>query len=570
MRYYALVCDYDGTLASHGRVDEDVVAALKRVRSSGRKLILVTGRELDNLLHLFSHLDLFDRVVVENGALLYRPDTRAEKILGEAPNPELIELLHQRGVSPLGVGHVIVATREPYEKIALEAIHELGLELQVIFNKGAVMILPSGLNKAAGLSAALSELNLSPHNIVGIGDAENDHAFLSQCECAVAVANALPIVMERADFVTKGNNGKGVIELVDMLVDSDLVELEPSLSRHEIVVGTLEDGQEIHIKPYGTNILVTGTSGSGKSTFATSFLERLIEQDYQFCIIDPEGDYQNFEGAMVLGEVSRAPLVNEVCDFLEKSMQNAVINLLGVSIDQRPSFFEELLPALLKLRLQTGRSHWIVIDEAHHVLPSDWAPASAALPQELHGLMLITVHPDRVAPAILASTDTVIAIGDSPAQIIQTFSKTIGHKAPKVPSDKLQPGEAIAWHRKSGMKPVRFRSIPPHTEHQRHIRKYAEGKLSDDNAFFFRGPQGKLKLRAQNLITFMELAEGVDEETWLHHLRQGDYSDWFRRVINDEELAKEAENIEKMADASPDKSRALIKSIIEARYTNPA
>src|SRR5215211_3671807 len=507
MRYYVLVCDYDGTLASHGRVDEEVVAALKRVRSSGRKLIMVTGRELNNLMHLFPLLDLFDRVVVENGALLYRPDTREEKVLGEAPNPPLVKLLHQRGVSPLGVGHVIVATREPYEKIALEAIHELGLEYQVIFNKGAVMILPSGLNKASGLAAALSELNLSQHNIVGVGDAENDHAFLSQCECAVAVANALPMLMERADFVTQSNNGKGVIELVDKLVDSDLVELEPQLTRHEILLGVREDGQEMRIKPYGTNILVAGTSGSGKSTFATGFLERLIEHKYQFCIIDPEGDYQNFKGAMVLGEVTQAPSVDEVCAFLEKSMQNAVINLLGVAIDHRPAFFKELLPALLKLRLQTGRPHWIVIDEAHHVLPSDWAPTSTALPQELYGLMLITVHPDRVAPAILASTDTVIAIGDSPDQTIKTFSKTIGHKAPRVPSDKLQPGEAIAWQRKPEKKPVRLRSIPPQTEHQRHIRKYAEGKLGDDNAFYFRGPQGKLKLRAQNLITFMELAE---------------------------------------------------------------
>jgi HAD superfamily hydrolase (TIGR01484 family) len=567
MRYYAFACDYDGTLASHGRVDEDVVAALRRVKSSGRKLILVTGRELNNIMQLFPHLDLFDRVVVENGALLYRPDTREEKVLGEAPNSRLVELLHERGVSPLGVGRVIVATREPHEKIALETIHELGLELQVIFNEGAVMILPSGVNKASGLSAALSELHLSPHNAVGIGNAENDHAFLSKCECGVAVANALPILIERADFVTQGNDGTGVIELVDKLVDSDLVELESSLTRHELIIGTREDGEQIRIKPYGANVLVAGTSGSGKSTFATGFLERLIEHDYQFCIIDPEGDYQNFQGAMVLGEVTRAPLVDEVCDFLKKSMQNAVINLLGVAIDHRPAFFKELLPALLKLRLQIGRPHWIVIDEAHHVLPSDWAPASAAIPQELHGLMLITVHPDRVAPAILAPTDTVIAIGDSPAQTIQSFSKTIGHKVPKVSSDKLHPGEAIAWYRKARIKPVRFRSIPPQTEHQRHIRKYAEGKLSDDNAFYFRGPHDKLKLRAQNLITFMELAQGVDDETWLYHLGQGDYSDWFRNVINDEELAQEAQKIEKMEDASPEKSRILIKTIIEARYT---
>ena len=410
---------------------------------------------------------------------------------------------------------------------------------------------------------------MSPHNVVGIGDAENDHAFLSQCECAVAVANALPMLMERADFVTQGQNGTGVIELADKLVTSDLSELEPSLTRHEILLGAREDGQEIRVKPYGTNVLVAGTSGSGKSTFAIGFLERLIEHGYQFCIIDPEGDYQNFEGGVVFGEATKAPLLDEIYNFLEKSIQNAIINLLGVGLEHRPAFFKELLPALLKLRLETGRPHWIVIDETHHLLPSDWAPTPATLPQELSGLMLITVHPDGVAPAILASADTVIAIGESPDQTIQAFSKAIGQTPPKVPSGKLKPGEAIAWHRQSESEPVRFRSIPPQTEHQRHIRKYAEGKLSDDDAFYFRGSQGKLKLRAQNLITFIQLSEGVDDETWLYHLGRGEYSDWFRKAIGDEDLANEAEEIEKMADVSPEKSRALIKSIIEARYTAP-
>jgi HAD superfamily hydrolase (TIGR01484 family) len=252
MRYYALACDYDGTLAQHGQVSEEVIAALKRVRSSGRKLILVTGRELDSLKRVFPQLELFDRVVAENGALLYRPVTYEEKALGGQPEPKFIERLRQRGVDTLSVGRVIVATWEPYEKIALEAIRDLGLELQVIFNKGAVMILPSGINKATGLSAALSELNLSAHNVVGIGDAENDHAFLSQCECAVAVANALPMLKERVDFVTKGDHGAGVIELADELVASDLLERESALTRYEFLLGSREDKQEVRLKPYAS------------------------------------------------------------------------------------------------------------------------------------------------------------------------------------------------------------------------------------------------------------------------------------------------------------------------------
>ena len=111
---------------------------------------------------------------------------------------------------------MIVATWEPHEaKPSSKTIHDLGLELQVIFNKGAVMVLPSGVNKATGLAAALAELGLSPHNAVGVGDAENDHAFLRVCECSAAVANALPAVKDTADIVMKGDHGAGVAELID-------------------------------------------------------------------------------------------------------------------------------------------------------------------------------------------------------------------------------------------------------------------------------------------------------------------------------------------------------------------
>ena len=186
MRYLALCCDYDGTIAHHGRVDEPTLAALKRLRESGRQLVLVTGRELDDLQKLFPHLDLFARIVAENGALLYRPETREEQPLDEAPPQSFVDKLIERGVGPMSVGRVIVATWEPHEKTVLETIRDCGLELQVIFNKGAVMVLPAGVNKATGLRAALAELNLSPHNAVAVGDAENDHAFFSICECAAA------------------------------------------------------------------------------------------------------------------------------------------------------------------------------------------------------------------------------------------------------------------------------------------------------------------------------------------------------------------------------------------------
>jgi HAD superfamily hydrolase (TIGR01484 family) len=569
MRYHALACDYDGTLALDGRVNEHTVAALERLRDSGRRLILVTGRELEDLLGVFPHVHLFERVVAENGALLYRPATREITLLGEAPAEELITALRQRGVQPLSIGRGIVATWHPHETVVVKVIRDLGLELQVIFNKGAVMVLPSGMNKATGLKAALHELGLSSHNTVGVGDAENDHAFLSLCECSVAVANALPAVKKRVDWVTSGDHGAGVAELIDQIVAADLGELEPLLKQHHITLGTCEDGQEVHLPLYGVSVLLAGSSGSGKSTLAAGILERLVEQGYQFCIIDPEGDYSTFEGVVVLGDPQRAPSVDEVLTLFENPEQNAVVNLLGIALEHRPMFFKSLLPRLQELRARTGRPHWIVVDEAHHLLPAVWEPASLVLPQALHGMLLITVHPNHVSPTVLSSVGMILAVGEAPEQTIRAFAETLGQSVPALSPTALAPGEALFWARHTGADPYWFRSVPPRAERRRHLRKYAVGELGPDVSFYFHGPEGKLNLRAQNLVLFGQLAEGIDDATWLYHLHRGDYSRWFRDIIKDEDLAAEAVRIENLTEVSPQESRRLLKAAIEQRYTAP-
>jgi hydroxymethylpyrimidine pyrophosphatase-like HAD family hydrolase len=227
MRYLALATDYDGTLAHHGRVEESTVLALQRLQATGRRLLLVTGRELDELLNLFPETRCFDSVIAENGALLYYPAAGAIKKLAEPPPDAFVRALQVRGVSPLAVGRVIVATWHPHETTVLDTIREMGLELQIIFNKDAVMVLPAGITKATGLTAALHELELRDETVVGVGDAENDHSFLEMCGLAVAVANALPAVKETADVVTQGDHGAGVRELIDELIANDLAAYPP-------------------------------------------------------------------------------------------------------------------------------------------------------------------------------------------------------------------------------------------------------------------------------------------------------------------------------------------------------
>jgi HAD superfamily hydrolase (TIGR01484 family) len=221
VRYLTLATDYDGTLATNGVVDQDTVEALRRLVATGRKLILVTGRQLDDLLHAFPEVTLFDSVVAENGALLYRPTSGAIRLLATPPPPRFVEELQRRSIRPIWVGRVVVATVEPNETVVTEVIRELGLELQVILNKGSVMVLPASVDKATGLRTALDDLALSAGSVVGIGDAENDRSFLAMCGCGVAVANALDSLKDHANRVTRGAAGAGVREIIDSLIATE-------------------------------------------------------------------------------------------------------------------------------------------------------------------------------------------------------------------------------------------------------------------------------------------------------------------------------------------------------------
>ncbi len=223
MRFLALAADYDGTLATHGRADEVVLPALQRVRNSGRKLLLVTGRELPELKNVFPESSLFDRVVAENGALLCRPASGEEVLLCDPPDAKLIVALRGRQV-PFSTGRSIIATDDEHHTAVAAAIHELNLaeRVHIILNKGSLMILPAGVDKSTGLLAALNELDIAPANVVAVGDAENDIAMLAVCGCGAAVANALPQVKRDADLVTIGRHGAGVSEVIDELLANDL------------------------------------------------------------------------------------------------------------------------------------------------------------------------------------------------------------------------------------------------------------------------------------------------------------------------------------------------------------
>lgn len=570
MRYVALAVDYDGVVARDGHIDAPTHEALVRLRGGGRRLVLVTGRELADLRALDAPLLLFDRVIAENGGVLFDPQCNEERALAAPPPESLVEALRARGVAPLSVGRVVVATFQPHGAAVLDAIHALGLEHQIIFNKGAIMVLPPGINKATGLVAALDELALSPHNLVAIGDAENDRAMLDLAECSVAVANALPSVKAGADLLTAGGHGEGVADIVDALLTDDLRVAQPALRRHDIAIGTDARDQVIALPAFGVNVLLVGSSRSGKSTLLAGLLERLAARNRQVCVIDPEGDYAEFSDAIIIGGGGDAPSLDDIAQTLRAPDPSVVVNLLAVPLAQRPAFFAEVQRQIGELRRRFGRPHWLALDEAHHLLPI-WGVADLpSLAPDLSEFMLVTVEPEHVVPEVLQRMDIVIATGTRADAAIAGFCRAIGQAPPELEALDLDVGEALVWFRREPGAPIRVRAIPPRVLPRRHRRKYAAGVIDPAHRFFFRPPgDGPVRVAA-NLIQFAELAADVDDATWLHHLVRGDFGRWFRDVIHDEALAAEADRGSALARAAIDESRALIIRAIEACCTLPS
>jgi hydroxymethylpyrimidine pyrophosphatase-like HAD family hydrolase len=565
MWFHVVACDYDRTLAVDGTIAPETMAALGRLRESGRRIVLVTGRRFEDLLDVCPDVDFFDQVVAENGAVLFDPRAKKVDDLADPPPPAFLTALEHAGV-PFSTGRIVVSSVVPHEVAILEIIRTLGLELQIVFNKESVMVLPGGVSKATGLRAALRRLGLSIHNTVGVGDGENDHAFLRRTGFAVAVANAVPSLADEADLVTQSPDGAGIRELIDGPLATDFEEYRPHLLGRTIELGREEDGTAVTYPVRGPNVLITGASGSGKSTLTGLFVERLVREDYVICLLDPEGDYRTLadhEGVVVLAsepgtEETRAL---EVERLLRHRSTSVAIDLSALNRDERIRAAARFLHAVQRLRVETGSPHWVVIDEAHHLFPPGGGPAEETFDFEWNGVCLVTNEPHRVARELIGAARHVFSTS---VEAVTTTLPLLPRDA--IPGGELQPGEALDITRQDGPPRVRrFRVARRETSHKRHVKKYATGKLPPERSFHFRGPTGALDLVAHNLETFTMLAKGVDDATWLHHLRNGDIARWLREAIKDAELADEVAALASRHDT--DGTRHAVLEAIGRRYT---
>ncbi|MEX2626832.1 MAG: DUF5752 family protein [Ilumatobacteraceae bacterium] len=570
--FRAVALDYDGTLTTGARPDGDVLAALAEVRAAGVRLVLVTGRILAELRHVFADVDdHVDAIVAENGTVVAGPMGH-RRLVAPVP-PELEDALTRRGV-PVRGGEVLLACDAVHGGIVLEEIHRLGLDCQVLYNRSALMVVPAGTSKGAGLRRALGDLGVSPHDAIAVGDAENDHALFDACEVGVAVANAVPSLAARADITLAEADGAGVAALLRGPVVRGDERVWPT--RWQVPIGRRTDGTSAHLPGARANVLVVGGSNAGKSYVGGLFAEGLLDLGYTVVVIDVEGDHAglgSLPGVLLMGGPNRLPTPEEISAPICRAFASVVVDLSMLVPAEQDAFVASLLEVVDEVRGRTGLPHWVIVDEAHRPFGTGsgdrpWLSAS--------GHCLITWDPSSLHPEARSAVDVVLALpsrpdatgpgsepGDETSTLLAAWPRR-DDADPVAAFGELHPGQALLVGPDGGVETITLTTR--RTTHVRHWHKYALAELPADKRFRFRDHGGVTGQVAANTVEFHHIVRLCDASVVDHHLRQHDFSRWARDSLQDAVLAATFAAIERdhAGDVGPTRDRVV--RAVEDRY----
>lgn len=575
MKLHVIALDYDGTIATEGRLEPEVAAAVAEVRKDGRSVVLVTGRILDDLRCQAGSLRAFDAVVAEEGAVIAFPQSGSSRALGARPPAVLRERLHARGI-PFEAGQCLLECEAVFAPQVLELVRELELPLVIHFNRGRMMILPQAISKATGLREALRSLRLSVHNAIGIGDAENDHELLAACEVGVAVAWGSSALKGAADLVLEGEGPCSVAAYLREIARS--AELPPPSGRRRLLLGRHPDGTQADMQVRGRNVLIAGDPSSGKSWLAGLLAEQLVLQGYSLCVIDPEGDYGelgSLPGVRVLGGEDTLPSAREVARFFAYPDSSAVIDLSRTPQAQKPAYVASLMDVLADLRRSSGFPHRIVIDEAHYFLHD--RERVAQLTRGLQGCTLVTYRVSDLPSELLRATEAVFVTRETDpheARVLHGMcaaTETEEHWQRTLAGLEIDEAALLPGAHESGRVLRRFRIAPRLTRHVRHEHKYLDVPLAEHLAFRFGFQDRSGGRTARSMRDFVEILECTRVAHIDGHLRRGDFSRWVEDVFHDGPLAAQFRELEELYRIGnlPDVNGALVRAVRE-RYRAPS
>jgi len=546
--FRAVALDLDGTLAVGDVVPSDVLRALDELRSAGVAALLVTGRIQEELEASFPGLAArFDAVVMENGAIVQVGPLR--RLMGPPVDRELQHVLERRGVR-LRRGRCLLACDGRSAHLALEEITRLGLDCQLVHNRAALMVLPSGVTKAVGLNEALRQLAISAHNCLAVGDAENDLALLHAAEVGVAADGAVASLRTQADAVLPGFLGADLAALLRGSLLRGVTQYCPP--RRWVVVGDDDAGAPVHVPGSQAEVLVTGASGSGKSYLAGLLFERWTEAGYVVLLLDPEGDHARLGElpGVVVVDASRhgGPLGDALAVLLQHT--SVVLDLSGLDERARSAHLSQARRAVETQRALHGVPHWIVVEEAHLLLGEDDPQQGALLTR---GLCLVTYRPDLLPPERKAGVDV-----------------TLMTVLPAGPADLTGTRRSVRAVLHEGTAQTPFAAAGRRSVHVRHRRKYTDVELPPQRWFQFRTAEGATGVAAHNISDFVRQLRSCPPSAIDHHALRGDFSRWVVGVLQDNALAAQLAATEREVsdrhEATLQAARQRMVDAVERRY----
>jgi hydroxymethylpyrimidine pyrophosphatase-like HAD family hydrolase len=569
MHCRVFACDFDGTIASNGQLMPEAAAALASAHALGFTTLLVTGRVHEEVEHLCTDLSMFDAVVAENGAVVCFPSQRRMIRLGNPPPAHFLGELRAKGV-PFQAGAVVVGTWEPHAHEVFDLVRQAGIDSRLVFNRSAVMLLPDGINKAAGVRRALEELGRSEHNLVAFGDAENDLPLFALAEMAVAARGAVPTVAAVADEHLLRQDAPAVAQYIRRVLARN--GFLPTPARHDLLLGRAADGTSVTLPASGMNVMISGDPRSGKSWILGLLAEQLIERDYRVCVIDPEGDYVRLgQRPRVLALGAQVPLPDpNVLGQLLRTPCSLVLHLTSIPQAQQPAYVEAALRALAASSTSTGLPHWILLDEAHYFFRADGNGVQHLT--DTVNFAFATYRPSLMSAAVV---DRVTAHFIAPTTVEEEryfASALLATRGPRdlVPADVLsrikrpQVGlliEDVEHPRWQVLLPSARFACDPH-----HGRKYADARLPEHLAFRFQHANGADAV-AHNVIEFCQAVQAVPMKSLRHHFLNGDFSRWAADVLGDQGLARGLRKLERTVSVGATIDRSEILDQIADHYS---
>ena len=573
MKLSVLALDYDGTIARDDTLDASVRDAIAEARRLGIKVMLVTGRTLNDLQRVAGELAFVDGVVAENGAIVHFPDGGLTAPLAPPLPPAFAAALQARGV-PFEAGECLVDADASAAPRLLAVIRGLELSIVLVFNRSRVMALTQGISKATGLSAALEMLRTSPRNAVAVGDAENDHELLRLAEVSAAVEWGSATLRASADIVIGGSGPPAVGNFIKSLATSGRLPA-PVRARRRLTLGHTADGREFSLAVRGRNMLIMGETNSGKSWPAGLLCERLILHGYSLCVIDPEGDYRTLDalpGVRVLGGENGLPTPRALLHALRYPDRSVVIDLSCITQQAKLEYIRSTLPALNVMRRRMGTPHRIIVDEGHYFLRD--AVNQRLLDLEFNGYIVVTYWPSQLPQKLVAATEVILVTRESNREEIDALRQHcqacqhVSHSSwAMLPELRLDQAVALPVTEEAGSELLPFTIGKRLTPHVRHRQKYVDVPIADDRAFVFRGARAATAGRVRTLREFVIVLQNLELRDADGYLRRGDFSRWISDVFGDHALAREVREHERVYVQSRSANAvSLVVKAITARY----